>query len=95
MCQANKSSSVVISLIAAFVFGLVIAVFAKSAAAYQLKPENVDNSRINITNYNEQVEFFCSYAETELKLVSFNTGADGPEAVSSLPLLERHRLPQV
>jgi hypothetical protein len=82
MCQGNRSSALVISLIAAFVFGLIIAVFGKSAAACQLHPENVDNSQIAITPCKEQVDIFGCYAGTELEPAFIEAGAHGPEAAS-------------
>ena len=52
MCQENKTSSLVIALIAAFVFGLVMAVFGTSQAADLVKPKTGDHPQIVLFKQN-------------------------------------------
>lgn len=55
MCRQKKRSSLVISVISAFVFGLILTVFGTSQAAGLLKPKTGDQAQIAIKSRQVQV----------------------------------------
>lgn len=95
MCRERKSSSLVISIIAAFVFGLIMAVFGSSQAAGLLKPKNGDQSQIAITSHEVQVVINNGFARTEVDQVFVNNGDRDLEAVYSFPLPKQASLSEL
>ena len=85
MCRKNDRSALIISLIAAMVFGLVLAVFGTSQAANLLTPRSGDLSQIHITSYQVQVVINNGIARTEVDQVRINTCERDIEAIYSLP----------
>ncbi len=85
MCREKNSSSLVISLIAAMVFGLVLAVFGTSQAACLLKPKTGDQTQIALMSHQVQVFINNGLARTEVDHVFINTGDQDLEAVYSFP----------
>lgn len=86
MCHERNSSSLVISILTAFVFGLVMAVFGTSQAAGLLKPKTGDQSQIAIKSHQARVVINNGFARTEVDQVFINTGESELEAVYSFPL---------
>lgn len=86
MCHEKKSSSLVMSIIAALVFGLVMAVFGTSQAAGLLKPATGDQNQISIKSHNVRVVINNGYARTEVDQMFVNTADRDLEAVYSFPL---------
>ncbi|MBT8353622.1 MAG: VIT and VWA domain-containing protein, partial [Desulfofustis sp.] len=95
MCYQNKSGSLVISLIAAFVFGLILAVFGTSQAAGLLKPKTGDHSQIAIKSHDVKVVINNGFARTEVDQVFVNRGDRDLEAVYSFPLPKQASLSEL
>ena len=95
MCREKNSSSLVISLIAAMVFGLVLAVFGTSQAAGLLKPKTGDQSQIAIKSHQVEVVINNGFARTEVDQVFINTGDQDLEAIYSFPLPKQASLSEL
>ena len=95
MCREKNSSSLIISLIAALVFGLVLAVFGTSQAAGLLKPKTGDQAQIGIKSHHVQVVINNGFARTEVDQVFVNTGDRDLEAVYSFPLPKQASLSEL
>ena len=77
MCCEKKSSSLVISIIAALVFGLVMAVFGTSQATGLLKPETGDQLQISNKSHNVRVVINKMSPKDRFRVVCFNDHAVG------------------
>lgn len=95
MCREKNSSSLVISLIAAMVFGLVLAVFGTSQAAGLLKPKTGDQSQIAIKSHQVEVVINNGFARTEVDQVFINAGDQDLEAIYSFPLPKQASLSEL
>ena len=95
MCQEKTISSLAISLITAFVFGLILMVFGTSQAAGLLKPKTGDQSQIAIKSHQVQVIINNGFARTEVDQEFINTGDRDLEAVYSFPLPKQASLSEL
>ena len=95
MCHEKKSSSLVMSIITALVFGLVMAVFGTSQAAGLLKPKTGDQSQIAIKSHDVRVVINNGFARTEVDQLFINTGDRELEAVYSFPLPQKASLSEL
>lgn len=95
MCHEKMSSSLVMSILAALVFGLILAVFGTSQAAGLLKPKTGDQSLISIKSHNVRVVINNGFARTEVDQVFINNGDRELEAVYSFPLPKKASLSEL
>ena len=95
MCREKNLSSIIISLITAFVFGLILLVFSTSQAAGLLKPRTGDQSQIAIKPNQVEVVINNGFARTEVDQEFVNTGDVDLEALYSFPLPKQASLSEL
>lgn len=95
MQREKCQNSLITSIIAAFVFFLILGVFVKSQAAGLLKPVNGSDLQITIKSHDVKVVVNNGFAKTQVDQVFVNDGGSELEAVYSFPLPEKASLSEL
>lgn len=88
-------NSLITSIIVAFVFFLILSVFAKSQAADLLKPVTGKDSLIAIKNHDVKVVIHNGFAKTMVDLMFVNSGGTERETVYTFPPPEKAGLSEL